>query len=977
MDRANQTQTVTQNEALVLPGRAQVASWRRLTELTHSLQSVYQTLALSSTRAIGDQMGKSGAAKSLEREFGGNVPGTQDRPAHESRVAHLKVSSVELEKIKSICESALPLSQGEVRNDPRFKKVEKRLATLALSALLSFDRKGFQDEDSGATPEALARAKKDLLTTLREHELLPVASALRMTHSKIRNRSFDSSFFEDRQVAFATIKCLASFLICKRLSGSFKVSPLDVDIRELLQDITRGMQGAHKMRIEPTKPGHVYDREAQPSALDVLKAAGTAVDMLLVCNNINKLHMSDSCPAGVDEGRENNIAKGDNDELRMPSAGTENSLAGRIGTLLVNGTRLPCCTETERMRGLTDVVVTSREALILQTTGSLDVLDSLLISCQDALAQLASLASGSAPLYQGDVLPNPRFTASLLEKLRPRLGVDPRSIPNPNPIKMDGFLAAVQRMESNVQELGEHFKVGGGLVGGLFHGLSHQVPRGIDPLAPVFHSVSVGTNGAHVGMTHFPRLEHSINELVRKPGVLFDTPWSEGVGIPTSGGTASNNLAAHLAFSGAGCGLALKEACEKLDMDVTVSLDGKDVSLIEIDDTRALMLHPENMSAAIRRLGLHELNALRNEFKTALQSVQRRYPPIVVIPEGEWVHYTLERQLCDLAGEHLLRIPSNERTELDFGQLQQEIEERFKDGPRPVILPLTFCNTGLGRSGCDVEGVPAFMSWFSDTYGAPPLVVVDAAQGGLTFGIDKRRLLPEIVAAREMLAKFSMSFTLDPHKSSLPLPCSIWVVKDPAWAMFATGRGVSHSYLESSDATELREATQLSTPLESAMIAWKFLKNLETGEHNEIFAPVLQSAEDAFVHLKSNVTRVVIDGREYRMIAPFEPHSGILCVCFVPLDGDMSMEAANNALKRVREVLIDDRNSPISCSGYSLDMSAFRSPDKVKERFSNGDLRWDGIHKLEFLRFVFGQGGQDRVVIETLPRLISERFSIS
>jgi glutamate/tyrosine decarboxylase-like PLP-dependent enzyme len=530
-------------------------------------------------------------------------------------------------------------------------------------------------------------------------------------------------------------------------------------------------------------------------------------------------------------------------------------------------------------------------------------------------------------------------------------------------------------MEATLHELASHYEEGGSLVGGYFQGLAHQVPRGIDPMAGPIHALSVGSNGAHVGMTHFPALESEINKLVRMRGILFQKPWREGVGIPTSGGTASNNLSADLALSSAGSGLALKLACENMGVDLIVSWKGRGVDLKDLDATQALMIHPESLSGGVRQLEGKQREQLRKEFKAQLKSVQKQYPPLVAIPRGEWAHYTLERHLRAAAGDNLIRVPINANTEMDFEWLRGEIEQRFKDGPRPLIVPLTFCNTGLGRAGYDGKSLTQFVTWFANTYGAPPLGIVDAAQGSLLFGIHQKRLSNEILEAREMLGEFAMCMTLDPHKTSLPLPCSVWVVKDPSWAMFATGTSVEHSYLEASDAAELRESTQLSTPLESAMIAFKYFRNLRTGEHNDIFAPVLKSAENAYQSLQETVLHVTVSGREFRMIAPFEPHSGILGVCFVPVDGDMSMRAANEALMKVRELLVGDRGSSLSCSAYSLALSAFSSAALVKEKLLTPGVRWEGVEKVEFLRFVFGQGSQEGVVLEVLPKIISERFS--
>jgi hypothetical protein len=290
---------------------------------------------------------------------------------------------------------------------------------------------------------------------------------------------------------------------------------------------------------------------------------------------------------------------------------------------------------------------------------------------------------------------------------------------------------------------------------------------------------------------------------------------------------------------------------------------------------------------------------------------------------------------------------------------------------------LTFGNTGLGRGGFSAKAMKEFNAWYLEQYGSLPIYSVDAAQGGITFGLNGSVVGRHVTEARDALGEVAICMTLDPHKTCLPVPASVWLVKDGPWAKFPTARAVGHSYLEVGDGAVLREAMQLSTPLATPFSDLLFVSGLESGRHRDMFNPVIEASKNAYFGSHgATIVQVTVAGRHYRMLSPFDPHSGILGVCFVPLEPSESMASANEALKRVREYLSKDRNTPISCSGYSLGLDAFAPSaiDGIKENFVNPEIDWSSTTTPEFLRFVFRQGGQDRVVLEDLPRLITEKF---
>ncbi len=969
MRQGNNPDLRPQNGALCLPAIPSTLAPEAIEKTIQTLSSIYKKLANASALGAGEKETESRLGDSSEHTAAGENRAAKGRVASRVRNAEILASLSGLEQLEARCAKELALAQQTGGQSKELSRIGGKVMQYALNAFLRTDPIRRNALSRGAPVDLIDSARGDLVKIFQERGAHQIAVSLSMAQARIQNRQLSESFVEDRQVALFATKKLASFLVQKRESNSVTISPLDGEFLDLLANVGTKIQSVRAERLKRSRET-TKKEDLQPTAHEALKAIGIAADIMLACHAIQK--MQGARPSLVVE--HGGSIEPVRDGLQLPVKGREIVFAELSAEFMAAIEKLPSCVDTATMRGITSSVSTSREALLFRASGCIDIFDRLLISCQDAAAQLASISSGSAPLNQGDSVPNPRLTEVLLKFVMEKMKSDPRAVPNPEPLKMSELLVSVQRMIEFVDQIGDLAQVGGILVGGLHQGCSHQVPRGGDPIAPVIQALSINSNGAHVGMTHFPKLETAVNQLIRKPGVLFERPWSEGVGIPTSGGTASNNLSTDLAFSSAGAGLALKRACEAHSIDLMVSVPSGKVSLRGMSNQRALMVHPESISGALRGLDASVIKALRDNFIVELKRVQEEYPPLVVIPKGEWVHYTLERYLVGKQGHSIVRLPMNAKTELDLSLLKEEVQTRFKDGPRPLILPMTFCNTGLGRAGCDAETLDQFMGWFSETYGDLPLMVVDAAQGGLTFGVARDCLAPEVYAAREALGRYAMSFTLDPHKSTLPVPCSVWMVKDPTWAIFATGRSVSHSYLKSSDATELREANQLSTPLESTFYTLKFLKNLESGAHNDIFKDVFRSAEDAFNYLRSHPTHVTVEGRRFRMVAPFEQHSGILGVCFVPVDGDMSMKAANDAVRKVREPFVEDRNSPLSCSSFTLDLSAFRSPTQIRDRFLADGLDWKDVKNLEFLRFVFGQRAQDRVVTEVLPALINRRF---
>ncbi len=96
----------------------------------------------------------------------------------------------------------------------------------------------------------------------------------------------------------------------------------------------------------------------------------------------------------------------------------------------------------------------------------------------------------------------------------------------------------------------------------------------------------------------------------------------------------------------------------------------------------------------------------------------------------------------------------------------------------------------------------------------------------------------------------------------------------------------------------------------------------------------------------------------------------------MPLESGISMKNANTALKAVREYLSNSRDTPISCSSYTLPLSTFTEEERAKilNRFNAENIDWDDFTEFEFLRFVFRQAGQDELLLTQLPNLISSRF---